>query len=301
MENQAKPEYVSQTPQASTWSQDRRLKFIDFRLRWEGRINRTDLTEFFEISMPQASLDLAKYSEAAPTNLVYDPSLKAYVRSDSFTPVYGRSASRTYLNELLAINTRLMEPVGSFIGWMPEVGVAPLPSRQIDGAVLMLLLQAIRENRIVDVEYQGMTRAEPTVRALSPHALAYDGFRWHLRAYCHLREDFRDFVIARLAAVKLGQPSSVSGTKDQQWKTKLILVLGPNPSLSAGGKKAIELDYGMVDGQVNLGCRHALLFYALHRLGLSESSSSSPAAQQIVLLNRDELQPYIDQLNVKSA
>ena len=43
------------------WGQERRLEFIDFRLYWEGRINRSDLIDFFGISVPQASLDLAKY------------------------------------------------------------------------------------------------------------------------------------------------------------------------------------------------------------------------------------------------
>lgn len=298
MEHQFDPENVSQIPEARSWSQDRRLKFIDFRLRWEGRINRTDLMEFFGISAPQASADLAKYSEAAPFNLTYDSKVKSYVRAESFSPIYVRSAPRAYLNELLALSTEVIEPRASFIGWTPEIGIAPLPTRQVDGTVLMILLQAIREKRTLEVEYQGMSKPMPTARMLSPHALAYDGFRWHLRAFCHLRNDFRDFVIARLAAVKPGQASSVSSADDKQWNTMLTLVLGAHPELSEGGRKAIELDYGMVDGQLNLACRHALLFYALHRLGLSNASSSSPAAQQISLLNRKELQPFIDQLTV---
>ena len=28
------------------WGQDRRLEFIDFRLLWEGRLNRADITTF---------------------------------------------------------------------------------------------------------------------------------------------------------------------------------------------------------------------------------------------------------------
>ena len=55
---------------ASTcWGQDRRVEFIDFRLRWEGLLNRADLTGFFGISIPQASLDPAKYIALPPKNL----------------------------------------------------------------------------------------------------------------------------------------------------------------------------------------------------------------------------------------
>ena len=49
------------TVRTGHWGQERRLEFIDFRLLWEGRLNRADLTTFFRISVPQASLDLAKY------------------------------------------------------------------------------------------------------------------------------------------------------------------------------------------------------------------------------------------------
>jgi hypothetical protein len=49
------------------WGQERRLEFIDFRLLWEGRLNRADITTFFRISVPQASLDLAKYQELHQT------------------------------------------------------------------------------------------------------------------------------------------------------------------------------------------------------------------------------------------
>jgi len=39
----------------SKWNLERRLQFIDFRLRWEGRLNRRDLIDYFAVSMPQAS------------------------------------------------------------------------------------------------------------------------------------------------------------------------------------------------------------------------------------------------------
>jgi hypothetical protein len=289
------------TPRPSTWSQDRRLKFIDFRLRWEGRINRTDLTQFFDISMPQASADLSKYAEAAPANLLYDGRAKAYLRTESFAPLYSRSASNTYLNELLTLEAGVMEPKSSFIGWRPELGVVPLPRRTVDGAVLSRLLQAIKDKRMVLVRYQGMVRPELTVRPISPHALAYDGSRWHVRAYCHLREKFQDFVIARLSELELGDPSDISLADDVQWNTVLTLVLAAHPKLAPQEKRSIQMDFGMEGGSVKFVCRQALLFYALRRLRLEHPEEPDPAAEQIILLNRSELQPYIDQLGNKEA
>lgn len=67
---------IDKTTRTGHWGQERRLEFIDFRLLWEGRLNRADITEFFRISVPQASLDLAKYQEIAPGNMVYDRTQK---------------------------------------------------------------------------------------------------------------------------------------------------------------------------------------------------------------------------------
>ncbi|MDP6475054.1 MAG: WYL domain-containing protein, partial [Alphaproteobacteria bacterium] len=57
----------------------RRFEFMEFRLFWEERLNRRDLMEFFEISVPQASMDLTRYQELAPGNIVYDKKAKCYV------------------------------------------------------------------------------------------------------------------------------------------------------------------------------------------------------------------------------
>lgn len=285
------------TPHPSSWSQDRRLKFIDFRLRWEGRINRSDLVEFFGISMPQASADVSKYSEGAPQNLSYDPRIKSYLRTASFSPVFSRSSTRTYLNELQALETKIMEPKSSFVGWKPDLGIVPVPNRNVDGKVLSTLLQAVREERKVFILYQGMERPEPVERTISPHAFAFDGMRWHVRAYCHLREDFRDFVIARLTTLQLGESTDVSKDIDTQWNKMLKLVIAAHPNLPQQARKAIQLDYGMQDGTSIFECRQALLFYALRRLRLEEPENAvSAAQQQIVLLNRAELQPFIDEL-----
>jgi hypothetical protein len=288
-------------PQASSWSQDRRLKFIEFRLRWEGKINRNDLTDFFSLSTPQASADLSKYSEAAPLNLSYDRKAKCYVRGEKFNPIYPQTGARTYLNELLALTINVIESKSSFIGWKPGIGVAPIPGRTLDEQVLSLVIQGIREKRKLRVSYQGMTRPDPIIRKISPHALGFDGFRWHVRAYCHLRNDFRDFVIGRLTDVTIEDTSDIDESSDQQWGNFLTLILAPHPGLSQGGQKAICMEYGMIDGLAELRCRHALLFYALRYLRLDQTEiENKSAAQQIVLVNRSELNPYIDEITKKN-
>jgi hypothetical protein len=85
------------------WGIERRLEFIDFLLFWGGRINRSDLTDRFGISTPQASADLARYQELAPANLVYDPSLKCYLATPEFRSVFDVENSDSHLAQLRSI------------------------------------------------------------------------------------------------------------------------------------------------------------------------------------------------------
>lgn len=283
-------------PKGLSWGLESRLQFIDFRLRWERRINRMDLTEHFGISVPQASLDIAKYMELAPSNLTYDRSSKTYTTAPSFHPLYQRSSAQRYLAELLATKMGIVEPAASFIGSAPETDWAPSPWRTINEQTVEAVVRAIRQQEAIRVSYQSMTSLDKSMRLLSPHALGNDGFRWHVRAFCHKRQRFSDFVLARILHIDGFEPSQVDFSQDVLWHTVLMLVLAPHPDLPAAQKRVLELDYGMEDGQVKLPCRQAFLYYTLRRLGLHTKETTEPLAQQITLKNRDEIQPYIDAL-----
>lgn len=284
---------VASPRSTSKWGQDRRLEFIDVRLRWDGRINRSDLTTFFGISVPQASLDIAKYVELAPDNAVYDRSARVYLAGERFKPLYPSNTPQRFLNELLAQAAGVLQPELTFLGWTPSTDLTASPGRQVPAEVLLPLLAAIRERKQVQVSYQSMSATEPGVRNLSPHAIAYDGFRWHVRAFCHRRDQYLDFVIARILEARTSAEPAVPGDKDQAWHRKVSLVLGPNPALPAAAQRVIELDYGMTNGRVALDCRQALLFYTLKRLGLLDGQEAPPEVQQIALLNRQEVLPYL--------
>lgn len=279
--------HPSKPERAGGWSQERRLEFIDFRLRWDGQLNRGDLTDFFGISVPQASLDIAKYLELAPGNLSYDRSARVYVAAARFRALYPSSGPAQFMNELLASARGDEQPARLAFG--PPVAIVPAPTRSLSVTVLVALQRAIRERSGLKVVYQSLSQPEPSARVLSPHAFAHDGFRWHVRAYCHTRESFRDFVIARILEVQGPSPAGAPADQDDGWNAEVRLVLVPHPKLSKAHRRAIELDYGMTDGRSELHCRAALVFYVLRHLRLDDEGSRPPEAQQIVLKNRAEV------------
>lgn len=278
------------------WGQERRLEFIDTRLAWEGRLNRSALTDFFSISIPQASLDLAKYMELAPANMHYDPSQKTYVAQPSFKPAFADVSSSRYLAELYALTLRMLSPDLSFLGATPEADVVRHPTRAVPEEYLRQTLAAIREQRTLQIHYQAVNRPEPSERVISPRSLGYDGARWHIRGYCHLRHEYRDFVFARILSLVPGGPPEEPVPADEAWERELDVIIGPHPDLSEGQRRVIALDYGMPRDQLVIPVRQALVYYLLKRLGVASKVARPAVEQQIVLLNRDALVPYVPEL-----
>jgi hypothetical protein len=274
------------------WGQKRRLEFIEFRLLWEGRVNRSDLMDFFGISMPQASLDFTKYRELAPANAVYDSTEKTYVAGSPFSPALIQNSADEYLNRILAVESGHLEPNSTFLGWRPTTAIVQGPARTANTLTLRTMLQAIRERRTVEITYQSMNAPVPAARKVSPHALAFDGFRWHARAFCHRRQAYRDFVLARILGIAIENVFETDPVGDLEWRTFVEAVVVPAPHLSVSQRKAIELDYGMADGRLVLQVREALLFYHLGHLGLLDEPEKPTVRDQIVLSNRAELESF---------
>ena len=275
------------------WGQKRRLEFIDFRLRWNRTVNRGELVEFFRISIQQASADLAHYSHLAPRNMEYDRSLKTYRATASFRPAVNNDDAQSYLSELLGLTVGTLSPSVSFIGWQPPHDIVRHPARSIDTDTLLRIIWAIRDGDEIMVSYHSMRRATPTTCWITPHALAFDGHRWHVRAWCQESKEFRDFVISRIQHIEASQKATKSAEADSWWNTYIDVVIKPREGLTDGQRRAIETDFGMTRGRLKLSCRKALAFYLLRQMQVDRPPALSPAAQPLELMNRDELADVI--------
>jgi hypothetical protein len=268
------------------WGVEQKLQFIEFRLFWEGHVNRSDLIDKFSVSQNQASGDLNRYIALAPDNMVYDKSGKTYLRSSSFSPLFLKPDATQYLSQVRSVAEGIVAPEDAWIGNFPAFDAAPSPARGIDPVVLRSIAIAIRRHEAIHILYQSMSAPDPEWRWISPHALAFDGFRWHARSYCEKSREFRDFVISRIMEARQTRPPADPLACDSEWNEILELQIGPHPALSPNQQRVVELDYGMNNGQVTILVRQALLYYALKRLGLdTDPAARKPQDQQIVLLN----------------
>lgn len=270
------------------WGLAQRFEFIEWRAYWVGRVNRGDLEEQFGVSTPQASLDLRAYQESAPGNIEYVASEKAYLRLDTFRPKYLRLSADHYLLQLDAILNGAISATDTWFGSLPPAAVMPSVIRSIEAETLRAILRAIERRQALDIDYLSLTKRR--WRTIAPHSLAFDGHRWHARAWCVEHRDFRDFVLSRVLSVGESKPPDADPTNDIEWHTMVDMKIIAHPALDPAQRSAIERDYGMKDGALILRTRAALSFYLIRRLNLDlKDEFVPPERKQISLSNLDEV------------
>lgn len=276
------------------WAQRNRFVLLEARVIWAGAVAPQNLCETFGISAAQADKDLALYQQLCPPNLRYDLRAKHYVAADRFEPAFLQGTAHEFLQVLRNHRVTPELPLAIVAASVAPVEVLEPPEREFDVRILQRVTYAIRDKRMVAVEYQSMSQPEPRRRLeIAPHALAYTG-RWHTRAWSFAHKEFRDFLLSRMRGLpELEGSAGIQAAEDWQWARFVNVKIGAHPGLSTAQKKVVEADYGMRQGLLEKPVRLALLPYYLRLLSLGRDDHLRPAAeQQIVLLNRAELDAY---------
>ena len=271
------------------WGVEQRLEFIEFRLFWEGGINRSDLTARFGVSVPQASKDLSQYQELAPENVAYNKNEKRYVPTSNFQPRFLRPDADRYLSQLRSVTDHALGLDETWLTRPPAFEAVPIPHRNVDPEILRATISAMQERQSLEIRYQSLATDRPTPlwRRISPHALAFDGQRWHARAFCHVEKNFADFLLPRFLNTRKPGPVERTVDYDTAWNEYVIVLLKPHPRLNEDQKRIVAKDYGMKNDLLNVPIRSALLYYFLRRMNLDfEEEKRPPQEQHVVLANR---------------
>lgn len=272
------------------WGVEQRLEFIEFRLFWEGHVNRSDLMHQFGVSVNQASTDLNRYIGFAPGNMFYDKSARTYVVGSDFNAQFFEPNASRYLDQLRSVADGSLDREDAWMANLPPYAAALTPVREVNPGTLRRVVGAIRRSEAIEVKYQSPSSLEPRWRWIAPHAIAFDGFRWHTRAFCQTDDCFNDFLFSRMLEIRGWGESNKSVRDDHDWLDEVTLEVGPHPNLSETQAKVIAHDYGMRGGKAKIKVRRALLYCTLKRLGLDTAPEArTPQDQQIVLINRDEI------------
>ncbi|MBH0060557.1 WYL domain-containing protein [Pseudoalteromonas sp. NZS71] len=271
---------------ALTYAQKERLAFIDFNLQYFGQVARADLIQRFQTGLAACTRDLASYKELAPQNLVLSHTTKSYHRLESFKPLFKHNAE--YI--LSALCRGFGDGLSS--GNQPS-SYCQDATRLIhpNSEIIATIMRAITSKFAIECLYTSLTSGT-TSKVLVPHSIVNNGTRWHIRAFDRTKKQFRDFVTTRIEYPKILQHSinsEESADKDTQWHTIYDIILAPHPKLQY--PKAIELDYAMEAGELQIEVRSALLGYLLKQWNVdcTEEASLKCDEYQLWLRNRQTL------------
>ncbi|MDE5442524.1 WYL domain-containing protein [Bradyrhizobium sp. CSA207] len=275
-------------PTEIKWGLAQRFEFIEWRAYWDGRINRRDLELEFDISTPQASIDLREYQKTVPRNIEYSATEKTYVATQDFRPKFLNLSPERYLLQLRALTSSSIRQSDTWFDRVPPVDVVPDIVRGPQAYTLRAVVRAISAGSAVSINYQSLTRTG--VRTILPHALGHDGYRWHVRALSLDRVEFRDYVLGRILSIGSAPThTSIDPADDVEWQTKFSLRLIAYPELDDRQKETIEREYRFKDGELAIDMRLALAFYFIKRNNLDlRKGEIPPARAQLFLQNYEE-------------
>ncbi len=283
-------------PKSIKWITRQRLQYIELMAFYTGVVSRSDIARTFGISDAAATKDLKLYGQLAPDNLIYKHSVFGFVPAPTFKEVFTDLSPAAVLPLIASNLAAAGGPAENVQVYGVTVESLPLPSRLPDKAVLAQIIQAIKNHKKLRIRYHSLSdRDDEQQRIIEPHSLINNGLRWHVRAYNELSFDFRDFVLSRIvAATCLDEDAESSQAYDDDWMETVTLKLAPHSGLSEQKQQNLLIDYGVSNHCIEIEVRRALLGYVLQRLSVDTTvgHSLNPHAYQLILMNRDEIEPY---------
>jgi hypothetical protein len=269
------------------YAQKQRLGYIDFKLMFVGHLTRSEIVSHFEKGLSSATRDINLYKELCPNNMVYDAKDKKYYQSASFKPLFTHDPRKT----LVKMANQITDGFDA-IGETNFPVESPSQLNVPDIFIVAKLVQAIINNKVVSIIYTSLSSGS-IAREIVPHSIVDNGLRWHVRAYDRKSKSFRDFVLTRItkATIKTS-PASREEDKleDHQWMRMMPLRLIAHPT-NVKYPTAIELDYGMLNGVLEINIRAAMAGYLLRRWNVdcTQNASLKGAEYQLYLNNLQTL------------
>ena len=221
------------------WDLLLRFRLIEIMALWEGRLTTNVLSNAFGIGRQKASGDINHYIRLHPGNLEYDASLKGYHATPNFSPCYTRGIADEYL-QLITNHEDVASCFSNAADAVPNTTVLHAPIRKIRPDILRPIVQAARDKQRIECAYVSLNNPDNDGRIIVPHTLVWNGYRWHVRAWCEKHQDFRDFVLSRISEPPeaLG-PSSIEMSDDHAWQTRVEMIIVPDRRLSTAQQKVV--------------------------------------------------------------
>ena len=278
-----------------------RYAFLEHRIRWYKGVTASQLANVFGIKRENAQTVVSRYQKEHENEITYDQKLRRQVGLSEFTPSYIRNSSQSFLDHMRGQNLIDYYREGAQWDAIELEDADGITELKLSDDVMMEVVLAINEKRVLRIVYHSINQLSQ--RHVSPNQLVYAEHRYHLRAYCHNRKEYLDFVLSRIEeAEALPHPTVeeiesysalewVSSEDDRNWHQAIRLTYMLNPELGEDAKGAMRLDFILdSNDQINITIRTALRIYIVHRF---DEVDSRFGKKRWVLINEVELNQNI--------
>lgn len=258
-------------------------------LLWEGTVSRSRLIAEYGLSPIRASEWLRDFRRSYPEWVTWDSRRKADLATPKAYDDVERvatSADPSGITDMLTPHVLHASGRPLSVSW----DFAPTSPRTFSRLNL-----AIADSKRVRFAYCSLNHPQPHERSIEPHTLVRAGRRWHVRGYCLLRQEFRDFVLGRISnAQVLAEPSQSDASIDIAWSTVVNVRLTAHPRLSPAQQHVVRGEYFNGASARVESCRAALLNYMVQELmAATEVERQLPPDYQLAVDNMEECRQWL--------
>jgi hypothetical protein len=244
-------------------------------LEWEGQLDNARIRELFGVQKVWASRLLAELIEWLGIR---------GKRPQKHGPVF-LSKPITEKQASPAEYLRLLSASPGGLGADPLVHDARIDLTSVSPATFAAIREAAQRRVGLRLSYRSMSSPDGSSRLVFPHAIVCAPRRWHMRAWCANRQDFRDFVLARVQHAELDETIAPhTAADDTAWNHLVDLVLVPHPALTPAQQALIAAEYFPGAHAKRLRVREALAGYTLQDLHVAiDAEKQRPPEYQLLL------------------
>lgn len=257
-----------------------RFEYIETRLFWGNGLTAGELGETFDISRQAAQKVIDDYRNTFPGQMIYDPHLRRHTPAEGFKPGVIRKNPLYFLEYLRGQSLtglyRYESDWSDLIVTDADRFLRPHLALDIMKPVFYALLN--QKTVVIDYQKKNLGKDEKTTRLISPNHLVFADDRYHLRAYCHQKNAYLDFVLTRIAHAQIAEGEEwVSSHGDKEWHEHIELHFKPNPTLPESVQNSILKNYEVNDsGSRIIRCSKALAYYIKNKLLANDMKYQKP-------------------------
>ncbi len=245
---------------------DKTLDSLETILVWEGEIDNPRIRELLDVGSVWASRLLGELMQRMGARAI---------RASAHAP-------------LRHVGTKIFGTPDDYLriaGASTIIEDARMDISVVPPSVFSSIIQAIRKSEGLRLLYRSMTHPIGTERIVYPHAIIRVSRRWHMRAWCETRQEFRDFTLGRIASIKRHtQASPKSRVDDKEWNEEVNITIVAHPRLSTEQQEMIRAEYFVNALARRLVIRRCLTDYILRDLHIAvDPERQLPPEYQLAL------------------